>query len=88
MKNEKEKREEIVRKWEKSGLLAGLKGHIKPEIANLYEGCKRIVKNEETGEWECCEEGKNCEDILPVAVRLLNNLPPDQEIVTVIKVVE
>jgi len=87
MENDKIKREEIVSKWDSLGLLDGLKGHVKGNIAQLYEGCKRMVKNEETGEWECCEEGKNCDDnyILPVSVRLINNLPPDQEIVTVIK---
>lgn len=70
MENDKIKREEIVRKWEESGLLDGLKGLYKPEISKLYE---------------CCSTAKLDEGILPVAVRLINELPPDQEIVTVIK---
>jgi hypothetical protein len=86
MENEKKQREEIVSKWETLGFLDGLKGHLKEDIARLYEGCRRIVINEETGKTECCKEGVNCDDrILPVAKRLINDLPPDQEIVTVIK---
>lgn len=86
MENEKKQREEIAKKWESLGFLDGLKGYLKTDIARLYEGCRRMVKNEETGKTECCKEGVNCDDgILPVAKRLINDLPPDQEIVTVIK---
>lgn len=92
MENLDSKRDEIVKKWETLGLLDGLKGRYKGNM-NLYEGCKRIVINEETGKTECCKEGINCGDILPVgilpvAVRLINELPPYQEIVTVIKKIE
>ena len=68
--NNKIKREEIVRKWEESGLLDGIKGLAKPETAKLLE---------------CCSTSKLDEGILPIAVRLINELPPDQEFVTVIK---
>ena len=88
MENDKIKREEIFRKWEEAGFLDGLRGYkkgIDGVNMNLYEGCRRMVINEETGKTECCKEGINCDDILPVAVRLINELPPDQEIVTVIK---
>ena len=86
MENEKKQREEIVSKWETLGFLDGLKGHLKEDIARLYEGCRRIVINEETGKTEGGKEGVNCHDrILPFAKRLINDLPPDQEIVTVIK---
>jgi hypothetical protein len=62
MENENKKVKEMARKWETLGFLDGLKGHIKENIANLYEGCRRMIKNEETGEWECCKEGINCDD--------------------------
>lgn len=40
MKDMKKRRDEIIAKWEAYGLLDGLKGYIKPEIAKLYECCK------------------------------------------------
>ena len=39
-------REEIIKKWKESGLLDGLHGQIKPEVAKLYECCKKTVINE------------------------------------------
>ena len=62
LKKQKELRAEIVNKWESLGFLDGLKGHLKEDIARLYEGCRRIVINEETGKTECCKEGINCDD--------------------------
>ena len=62
MENDKIKREEIAKKWESLGFLDGLKGHVKADIASLYECCKAVVKNDETGEWECCKEDKKSND--------------------------
>lgn len=36
----KKQREEIIKIWEKSGFLDGLKGHVKDDIAKLFECCK------------------------------------------------
>lgn len=55
MENDKIKREEIVSKWDSLGFLAGLKGHVKENIAQLYECCKSVKLNEKTGEMECCK---------------------------------
>ena len=33
-------REKVIKKWEDSGLLKGLKGPIKEDIADLYDCCK------------------------------------------------
>jgi hypothetical protein len=38
-KNKKEKTD----KWNSLGFLDGLKGHVKPEIAALYECCKQSI---------------------------------------------
>ena len=48
IKDMKKLREETQSKWESLGFLEGLKGHIKPEIAELYECCKtaKIDNNE------------------------------------------
>jgi hypothetical protein len=40
MKDMKKLREETVNRWESSGFLDGLKGHVKPDVAKLYECCK------------------------------------------------
>lgn len=37
----------VVKHWEDSGLLTGLKGNIKPEIAKLFESCESSIINEE-----------------------------------------
>src|SRR5690348_16817494 len=39
-------RQETQDKWEKLGFLDGLKGMIKPEIAELFECCKNTLTNE------------------------------------------
>jgi len=51
----KETKEEIIAKWDKLGFLDGLKGHVKENIASLYECCKSVRLNEKTGEMECCK---------------------------------
>ena len=40
-KNKKEKTPQS--KWDSLGFLDGLKGHVKPEIAALYECCKQTI---------------------------------------------
>lgn len=40
IKDMKKLREEAQSKWDSLGFLEGLKSHIKPEIAELYECCK------------------------------------------------
>jgi hypothetical protein len=43
---EQYKRAKIYAKWEKSGLLEGLKGPIKSDVAALMECCKSTLINE------------------------------------------
>lgn len=33
-------KEEIIKKWEATGFLDGLKGHVSDDIAKLFECCK------------------------------------------------
>jgi len=40
------KRAKIYAKWEKSGLLEGLKGHINDDISRKFECCKSTLINE------------------------------------------
>jgi len=46
MKNMKKMREETAKKWDSLGFLEGLKGHVKPNIAELYECCASSRLNE------------------------------------------
>lgn len=39
----KEIKSEIKHDWKSLGFLDGLKGHVKPEIAALYECCKSTI---------------------------------------------
>jgi dUTP pyrophosphatase len=41
-------REDVIKKWESLGLLNGLKGHIKENVAELFECCKSIDMTEYT----------------------------------------
>ncbi len=41
----KRQREEALKKWENSGLLDGLKGHVKDNIAQLYESQASVILN-------------------------------------------
>lgn len=40
MEDKEKLREEVIKKWKESGLLDGLKGPLKQNIAELYECCK------------------------------------------------
>ena len=66
-------REQTIAKWNSLGFLDGLKGHVKEDITKLYE---------------CCESAKLDEGILPMSIKILTELKPDQEIVGMIKRVE
>lgn len=52
--DKKNKVEKAKTKWDNLGFLDGLKGHVRPEVAALYESCKttKLVENLETGELE------------------------------------
>jgi len=46
-KIEEDKIKKVTKAWEDSGLLNGLKGKIKPELAKLFECCKSSTIKEE-----------------------------------------
>lgn len=65
-------REEIKDKWEKSGLLDGIKGlsKNKENLAKLYE---------------CCKSAKLDDGLFPHSIKIITELKPDHEIVGMIK---
>lgn len=54
-------RENTIAKWSALGFLDGLKGHVDPNIAKLYECCKSTEINEVKKDWEVymveCSDG-------------------------------
>lgn len=43
----KKLREEIIQKWKDIGLLEGLTGNVKPNIAKMFECCKQSKINDD-----------------------------------------
>ncbi len=56
--------EDTIKKWEASGLLDGLKGHVKENVAELYQCCKSYTIPYD----------------LPIAKRVINQMMDNQPI--------
>jgi hypothetical protein len=65
-------REDVAKKWENFGFLDGLSGHVKENIAKLYESQASSLLNE-TRE----EEGSDFADIqFPIVRRVISKMQP------------
>lgn len=67
--NEKEKRKEIIKKWEASGFLEGLNDDFKENIAKLYENQAKYLINEVSS-----GETNEFPSVLPIAIRVASKM--------------
>lgn len=82
-KNQKQ----MVDKWSKLGFLDGLTGHVKTNIAQMYECCASSLLNEvdTTGDTTDLIVYKKDIPMIPIVKRVLSQIPEGLDIVSVVK---